>query len=136
MDCEINAQCKCGKLKFTATRAPLLELVCHCADCRDATGQDFTSLVFFKVKYSSLMGETIPALYISDNGAKTQREACAHCSEFMIDRSDGFPGLIGVVAACLNAPFEANPKIHVWTQSKLPNVELPTQIKAFEKGMS
>lgn len=132
----VIAKCNCGALKVEAAGKPILQLICHCRDCRAATGDDFASIVFFKKSECSFVGELKPHIFTSYMGNETQRVACAKCNDVVIDKSAGFSGMLGMMAAKIELPFLAEPKIHVWTQSRLEHVVLPDGVKAFEKGMS
>lgn len=133
---DILASCNCGALKFKTTSEAVLQLVCHCADCRTATGDDFSTIVFFKNNKVEVVGEVRSLDFTSDNGNKTRRFACKKCDTMMLDKSTGFSSLIGVMAARLETPFIAAPKIHVWVQSKLEHVKIPQGVKSFKKGLS
>lgn len=132
----IVAKCGCGAFEFKTDGQPILQLVCHCADCRSATGNDYSTIVFFDKADYEVAGDDELVGFTSDLGNNTLRRACAKCGDVMIDESTGFPTLIGVMAERILPPFTANPKIHVWTQSKLEHVKLPKNVKIFEKGIS
>ncbi|MBL1421938.1 MAG: GFA family protein [Alphaproteobacteria bacterium] len=136
MNIEILASCECGKAQFKTTDKPILQLCCHCADCRQATGDDASTIVFFKLDKVQIGGDLQPMTYMSDLGNQTQRLTCEHCKQVMFDKSAGFPHMLGVIAQRIAKPFVAAPQMHVWTKSKLPNVEIPKQMKQFEKGIS
>lgn len=136
MDVEISANCKCGHAQFKTKAKPVLQLCCHCADCRQATGDDASSIVFFKLEKVQILGDLLPMTFTSDLGNQTQRLACGQCKQIMFDKSAGFPHLLGVLAQRIAPPFVAAPQMHVWTNSKLPHVKIPEQMKQYEKGIS
>ncbi len=35
----INAACKCGNVSFESIKPPIIQLCCHCSDCRDASNE-------------------------------------------------------------------------------------------------
>jgi hypothetical protein len=115
----LRAQCRCGDLRFTAAAAPLRQMICHCADCRDATGNDYSTTAFFKIADTTLTGATTGRRYVSARGNRTTRDACAACGTMMIDRSDGFANLIGIFVQTISPPFQAAPTLHMWTASRL-----------------
>lgn len=132
---EIIANCSCGKVSFKTTSEPILQLACHCADCREASGDDFSTIVFFKADKVETTGDLHSADFISDNGNKTARLACANCNNAIFDKSEAFANMFGVLAKHIQPPFVAKPQMHVWTASKLPHVKLPDNVKAYEKGL-
>jgi len=135
LDTPFTATCSCGAFGFRSPVRPVLQLVCHCTDCRDAAGTPSTSLVFFKAESSEVSGATRTRHYTADTGNATTRDLCAACGEMLFDRTAGFPHLLGVVAERMQPPFAFEPRFHVWTQSKLPGVEVPAGVKAFPRGL-
>lgn len=132
----LDAVCKCGKLRFSSGQAPVLQLICHCQDCRDATGHDASSIAFFKKDAVDVAGETIAKTFTSARGNQTMRVACAECDTVLIDKSDAFPTLIGVITDHIAPPFQAAPSCHVWTRSRLPHVRIGVGLPEHLEGFS
>ena len=124
MSSQIQATCIWGNVPFQAADPPIMQMPCHCTDCRAATGNDYSNIAFFRTKVAGISGETAPHHFVASSGNKTQREACPDCGTVMFDKSDGFPQLIGVFAQQIEPPFEFNPAAHVWVKSKLPHIEI------------
>jgi hypothetical protein len=129
------ATCRCGGVRFQSPRAPILQLTCHCQQCREASGAPCTNFAFFKLADTELTGATKNQAYVADSGSNTLRASCAQCGDLMLDRTEGFPQIVGVVAERIQAPFEFNPRCHVWVENKLPEVVMPEAVRAFAKGM-
>lgn len=136
MEIEISASCKCGAAQFKSDDKPILQLCCHCDDCRKATGNDFSTVVFFKLDKVNISGNLTPHIFTSDLGNKTERLFCTDCQQMMFDKSAGFPNMLGVMAEHIDLPFVAQPQMHVWTQSKLPHVKIAPDMKQYKKGIS
>ncbi|MFK7729989.1 MAG: GFA family protein [Pseudomonadales bacterium] len=132
----VSARCRCGKVEFSSSEPPLIQLCCHCNDCREATSNDFTTIAFFDRSATSVSGTVSSRNFTTAAGMETCREFCATCNTVMFDKSDGFPTLLGVVAEQIAAPLEANPSHHVWVKSKLPHVSIPSSAQAFEENLS
>jgi len=130
-----NAACKCGQLTFQADAAPVVQLTCHCTDCRAVTGNDYSSIAFFKSKSAQHSGARQSHEFVAKSGNKTIRETCTHCATTVFDKSDGFPGLIGVFIDRIQPPFIPNINCHVWVKSKLPAVELPSNLPCYDEGI-
>ncbi|WP_309664505.1 GFA family protein [Tabrizicola sp.] len=118
----IHATCACGAITSATTADPVVQIICHCSDCRDATGGDFVTGVFFKLADVTIKGSVTERAYTSARGNRTTRELCAACGTPMFDRSEGFAHLIGVFAERIALPFKAEPKLEMWTASRLPHV--------------
>ena len=130
-----TARCSCGSFNFSSTRAPILQLTCHCAQCRAASGQPFTQFAFFKRAETEMSGATRVHDFTADSGHHTYRESCASCGDLLLDRTDGFPQIIGIVAERIAPPFQFQPRCHVWLESKIVDVTLPEGVKGFERDM-
>ena len=135
MGIKIIASCNCGAIQFKSTENPILQVCCHCTDCRKATKNDFSNIVFFKGKFVSVIGKLTGHEYIAESQNKTSRESCLNCGDIMFDKSEGFPGLIGVFEPRLKMPFVAQTNCHVWVKSKLPHIMVPATSKQYVKGI-
>ena len=72
--------------------------------------------------------------FVAESGHATVRECCARCGDMLIDRTAGFPKVIGVVAERIDGPFTFEPQHHVWTDSKLPEVAIAPGVPAYPRG--
>lgn len=113
-----------------------MQLVCHCQDCRDATGNDYSTTVFFNSDGCQITGDTGQNTYKTADDTLTAREFCRACGTFMFDKSERFTHLIGVFTDWIAAPFETTPQCLMWTDSRLPHVTVHPDLKAFPKGIS
>lgn len=133
----IRAHCRCGAFQFASTSAPILQLVCHCRQCREVSGQPYSNFSFFKVRDTQTTGEYRTVAFTADSGARTVREVCAACGDMLIDRTEGYPKIVGVVHECFDPAPPFRPAHHVWTDSRLPETVLPPAteaLKLFPRG--
>lgn len=135
MNAHVVAQCSCGNFRFKSALEPILQLTCHCHQCRKVSRALFTNFAFFKLTEAELEGKTIVHSFVADSGTKTVRETCANCGDPLLDRTEGFPQIIGVVAERIQPPYQFQARCHVWVESKSPDVTLPEGIKAFPRNM-
>lgn len=133
---KIVAECACGQVRFQASQAPVLQLCCHCTDCRDATGDDFSLLAFFTTSVTVVAGQTSARIYVAGSGSETERLACAECGTVMFDKSARFPDLIGVFSRQIEPPFAAVATQHMWVESKLATTILPEGVVLHQRGLS
>jgi len=131
----ITASCRCGKLKFSSHEQPVIHLSCHCADCRAATSDDYSNIAFFKQGESIVSGAVRTMSFTAGSGNLTSREACPNCGTIMFDKSEGFPGLIGVFSNNIKQIDLDEPSCHVWLESKLPHVKLAAGSKTYNNGI-
>ena len=132
----ISASCTCGQVGFKSTEPPVIQLCCHCNDCRDASGNDYSTIAFFKLESVETSGNLAENIYTAESGSQTKRGFCSSCNALMFDTSAGFPTLIGVMTQRIHAPFALAPTRHVWVSSKLNNVSIPEGCVQHEKGIS
>ncbi len=129
------ARCTCGAFSFNSTSAPILQLTCHCQQCREASKAPFTSFAFFKKADATITGETVVREFVADSGSKTFRESCASCGELLLDRTEAYPKIVGIVVDRIQAPYVFEPRCHVWLESKVVDPAIPAGVKAFSRGM-
>lgn len=113
-----------------------MQLICHCQDCRDATGDDYSTTAFFKTDACQISGDTVDTTFVTDEGTTTTRQACGKCGCFLFDRSERFRQLVGVFANRLASPFVVTPQGHIWTSSRLPHVTTDPDLPEYPKGIS
>lgn len=132
----ISGQCTCAKLRITSSAVPVLQLVCHCQDCRDATKQDYCVTAFFKIKDCKITGATIVQSFKTKGATRTTRESCPECGSVLFDKSERFPHLIGVFTEHLTPPFVSTPTSQVWTSSRLAHVTAYPNLKEYPNGLT
>ena len=89
----------------------------------------------FKVAESEVSGPTTVRDFVADSGVKTVRESCSSCGALVLDRTEGFPQIVGIVAERIQPPYVFQPRCHVWLESKVAEVAIPEGVKAFARGM-
>jgi hypothetical protein len=129
-----KAQCRCGQLQLHFGQPPVAQLVCHCADCRAANGTPFTEVAFFKAEPGSLSGEFASHHLVGGSGKSKEYRQCLSCGSGVYGLVQALPGLVGVVASQLQAPFVFKPMAHVWTSEKLPEIEIPDDAVQFPRA--
>ena len=131
----VTATCTCGGFRFTSENQPIVQLTCHCSQCRQVSKAASSNFAFFKMAESTVEGKTVAHSFTADSGTKTVRETCATCGEMLLDRTEGFPQIIGVVADRIQPPYMFQARCHVWVESKSPGVTVPEGVKAFARNM-
>ena len=129
-----RAHCRCGAFVLEASSAPILQLTCHCTHCRQVSGRPFSNFSFFKVRDTQTHGEHRTVEFTADSGSRTVREVCAACGDMLIDRTEGFPKVVGVVHEAIDPPLAFTPQHHVWADSRAPGVDLPQGVTVYPKG--
>lgn len=136
MTSSISAKCACGALRFQSTAAPVMQVICHCADCRAATGRSFCETAFFRTGHGAITGPQSVTSFVAASGARTERVACSRCRTVMFDTSDRFPDIIGVLAETIEPPFVAKPACHMWVSSKVASSDITDGLPQHAQGLS
>ncbi|PPQ72098.1 hypothetical protein CVT26_006876 [Gymnopilus dilepis] len=86
-----NGSCLCGSVRYTVAGDPITFRVCHCQNCRKATGSAFMTNTFFREdKVCITEGEELLSIYPDQatwNGATLNRYFCSHCGSNVFLRS-------------------------------------------------
>jgi hypothetical protein len=98
---EITGGCFCGAVRYHATAPPMQQLVCHCANCRRATGAPSVAWVTFPNDSFSLRQGDLAA-YRGQNGAVWT--FCAGCGTTVTYTHPQRPEKIYVTVGSLDDP--------------------------------
>jgi hypothetical protein len=127
-----HASCQCGQLSLSFTQAPMMQLVCHCIDCRESSGKPCMPCVFFAAEAHSVRGNSQRDSNTGGSGQPKHSYCCSACGEFMYVVVDALQGNIAVSGMALKAPFQFQPMAHVWVSQKLAEVSIPEGMLAFD----
>lgn len=133
----ISGGCNCGAVRYRIEAVPLAVAACHCRQCRRQSGAAYS--VNLVLRASSMIVTGVLATWQdtdTESGEPLAREYCARCgSPIRSVPSASPPGLIALKAGTLDDPSPFAPTMHLWTSSKLPWVEVPDDVRQFERGV-
>jgi hypothetical protein len=116
-----TGQCACGAVKFEFDTDPTFIAVCHCLDCKKASGGE--AATFFGVPeddFTLISGTTKAFHYIADSGQGLDRNFCPACgARLYTSNLEGFPGTVFVQLASLDRPDLIEPKLEMFTKRRL-----------------
>jgi hypothetical protein len=129
---QLEGGCSCGAVRYRLTSEPLFVHCCHCLNCQRQTGSAFViNILIESDRVELLAGEPHP-VSVPRSGDKTQRIwRCPSC-EVALYSDYGSPRIWFVRAGTLDDPAAVAPDVHIYTRSKLPWVELPGSVPAFD----
>ncbi len=130
---QFHAQCACGQMTIDTKTRPLLQLVCHCTDCRNATGDPFTEVAFFAPGAYTVHGDTVSEEMPGGTGLGKVYFACKQCNTPMYATVNALSGSAGIIAGRLS-DLRFRPALHVWTSEKTPDTRLPLLALKFSKA--
>jgi hypothetical protein len=128
-----TAQCACGAVRFEFDTDPAFVAMCHCLDCKKASGGE--AAVWFAVPeedFTVTAGETRAFHYTADSGAGLDRNACPKCAARLYTSNlESFPKTVFVQLGSLNDPTGIAPQLEMFTKRRLPWVK-PLDLPQFE----
>src|SRR6516165_805900 len=129
-----TAQCACGAVKFEFNTDPTFVAVCHCFDCKKASGGE--AATFFGVPeddFTLISGEPKAFHYIAKSGKGVDRNFCPQCgARVFTSNLEGFPGMIFVTLGSLDNPEGIAPMLEMFTKRRLKWAK-PLDLPQFEK---
>ena len=128
-----TARCACGSVTFEFDTDPDFIAICHCLDCKKASGGE--SAVWFGVPdddFTLTSGQTRGFGYVADSGGTLDRNFCPTCAARLYTSNlTSFPGLTFVQLGSLDDPTGIEPKLEMYVKRRLPWVK-PLDLPQFE----
>ncbi|ODA68117.1 Glutathione-dependent formaldehyde-activating enzyme [Methyloligella halotolerans] len=133
MSKKYTAQCACGTVTFGFDKDPDFVAVCHCLDCKKASGGE--AATFFAVPEDDFIltsGTPEAEHYVADSGKKLDRNFCPTCgARLFTSNLESFPGLVFVMLGSLDRPELIEPKLEMFTKRRL-KWAVPLDMPQFE----
>lgn len=113
---EAKGRCHCGEVSYAIAGEPIYHAMCHCTDCRRATGAPAVSWALFPQQAVTITGET--KTYVSSE--KGRRHFCPECGTSLFYTNEQvFAGLIDVQSATLDDPGALPIQVEVQTAERI-----------------
>lgn len=125
-----RGSCHCSAIRYEISAEPVYHALCHCSDCRRASGAPVVAWALFPRDAVTVSGQ--PATYASS--ADAQRQFCGQCgtSLFYLNESM-FPGMIDVQTATLDDPDVFPLQLHVQTAEQIGWMATAHELPQFER---
>ncbi|HEY1614730.1 MAG TPA: GFA family protein [Rhizomicrobium sp.] len=125
--------CSCGAVRYRLESAPMFVNCCHCRDCQRQTGSAFVINALIETdRIARLTGETEAVTMPTDSGRPHHIHRCPACRIAVWSDYGGRPQFRFVRVGTLDEPGLLPPDAHIFTRSRLPWVELPADVPAYE----
>ncbi|HST36080.1 MAG TPA: GFA family protein [Allosphingosinicella sp.] len=113
----LEGGCHCGAIRYRVQDNPIYHALCHCTDCRRATGAPAVSWALFRNEnFEVLQGEA--KAYASSENAR--RHYCAACGTSLFYTNEiVFPNMTDIQSATLDDPGALPLQIHVQTAERV-----------------
>jgi hypothetical protein len=113
-----TAQCACGAIKFEFDTDPTFIAICHCLDCKKASGGE--AAMFFGVPendFTLISGNPKSFHYIAQSGKGLDRNFCADCgARVFTNNLESFPGTVFVAIGSLDNAKGIEPVLEMFTK--------------------
>jgi hypothetical protein len=125
--------CACGAVRYRLASEPMIVHCCHCLNCQTQTGSAFVINLVVEADRLELTGrEPVPVDVPRDpdNGVQTIYR-CPDCRVALYSTYT-LPRAYFVRGGTLDVPSAVRPDVHIYTRTKLPWVELPAGVPAYD----
>lgn len=112
----IEGRCLCGKVRYAIDAEPRATSLCHCEDCRRASGAPVVAWTFFPAG-SMRWTEGTPKLI---RFAARERTFCGDCGTPLSFFDPAIPEEFEVTTCSLEQPEAIHPIDHNWVCDRLP----------------
>lgn len=134
MSKKFTGQCACGAVKYGFDTDPTFIAICHCTDCRRASGGAMAIIPAVpETDFTLFRGSPKSFHYNADSqtcaGEGLDRVFCPDCgSRLYTNNMKSMPGIVLVQVGTLDRPELIAPKLEMYTTSRLnwvPPLNLP-----------
>ena len=116
-----KGRCACGAVTFEFDTDPGFVAVCHCLDCKRATGGE--AATFFGVPeddFTLISGAPKAFHYVAQSGKGLDRNFCPECGARVFSSNlESFPGTVFVTLGSLDQPQGIEPVVEMFTRRRL-----------------
>jgi hypothetical protein len=112
----IEGGCLCGEVRYSLSKPALQTSLCHCEDCRKASGAHAVAWTFFHsgaLEWTKGKPKTI--LF-----AQRERSFCGECGTPLMFFDPAIPHLFEVSTCSLDEPADFPPTDQCWLVDSLP----------------
>ncbi len=131
----LEGGCACGEIRYRLTNEPMIVHACHCRDCQRLSGSAFALNLWIERKFVEASGGEPVAFPVppGNSGKPHDVFACGGCGTHLWNKYHRAPGdTVLLCAGTLDDPAAIAPDVHIFTRSKLPWLELPGGVPAFD----
>jgi len=129
----LEGGCACGAVRYRLSSSPMFVNCCHCRDCQRLTGSAFAINALIETdRIILLTGMPEPVTMPTESGRPLDVYRCRACETALWSDYGRQPALRFVRVGTLDDPAALPPGAHIYTRSKLPWINLPEEVPAFD----
>lgn len=127
----LEGGCHCGAVRYRVEGDPVYHALCHCTDCRRATGAPLVSWALYpNAQFAVTQGEA--KAYASSEHAR--RHYCSTCGTSLFYTNETvFPDMTDIQSATLDDPEAVPLAIHVQTAERIGWMKNAHELPQFER---
>jgi len=127
-----SGSCLCRAVKYQVNGELGDIVLCHCSNCRKATGSAFASVAPVKTaELQVISGRESMAEFQSMPGV--YRVFCRHCGSPLYSRRPSMPDILRLRVGTLDTPLHAKPSMHIFVGSKAEWFDICDHAPQFEE---
>ncbi len=108
----IEGGCLCGAVRWSATGAPAVSMLCHCRTCRRAAGSPVVAWLTFAAQDFAVVRGTPSAFHSTPPVTRT---FCGSCGTPLTYAHARRPGEVDVTTTSCDDPEALPPTYHAWS---------------------
>ena len=125
-----QGQCHCGAIRYEVSGEPAHHALCHCTDCRRASGAPAVAWALFPEGSVKIAGE--PKIHASSEDGR--RHFCPECgSGLFYTNAAVFPGMIDIQTATLDDPDTFPLQVQIQTAERIGWMENVHRLPQFAR---
>ena len=119
-----KASCSCGACTIEVAGEPVLNALCHCANCKRRTGSAFGWSAYFPdERIVARSGDY--GVYALTGGNPQRRWFCAACGTTLLWKVEWRPSETGIAGGCFTETPLPDPSVTVSNNGRCPWLGLP-----------
>lgn len=128
-----SGSCFCGAVQYELADAPMFVQCCHCTDCQTQSGAPFVINGQIEAEKVTLTkGTPVRVTMPTDSGRPHDIYRCETCQTALWSDYGRREILLFIRMQTLKDKLAIKPDAHIFTRSKLPWLDLPKDMRAFE----
>lgn len=129
----LEGGCACGAVRYRLKSGPMFVNCCHCQDCQRQVGSAFVINAIIETDRIELLSGVLAVTTLpTDSGRPHDVHRCAACGTTLWSDYGRRRVMSFLRATTLDDRAALAPDAHIFTRSKLPWVELPADVPAFD----
>lgn len=129
----LEGGCACGAVRYRLSSSPMFVNCCHCRDCQRQSGGAFAINAIIETDRITLLADAPePVAMPTQSGGPHDVYRCRACQTALWSDYGRRPALRFVRVSTLDDPAALAPDAHIYTRSKLPWINLPEDVPAFD----